>query len=168
MKGHIILDFEATNDDFNRVEIIEIGAVRVVNNEIVDTFQTFIKPTKSELTPFIEKLTGITWQNLEEAPVFTEVYGDFLKWADFNNHFFASWGDWDGKIFLKTFESWNLPQPEISRVNLKTLQKTKRGTKAKGLKKAARAEGLEFEGSPHRALDDALMAAKIFQKIQSE
>lgn len=44
VSNYVVFDIETTGlDSFNN-EIIEIGAIKVVDNEIVDTFQSFIKP----------------------------------------------------------------------------------------------------------------------------
>lgn len=159
---YIIVDFEAANED-RSFEIIEIGAVRVRDGKILDEFQSFVKPQRMSLTPFIKELTGIREEDLVDAKPFSEVYKSFSKWANLENSYFCSWGDWDYKALKEDAKHANIILPEFPTINLKRLHATKNSyTKQKGLAKAARYEKIEFEGNHHRALDDARIAAKIF------
>lgn len=74
----VVFDIETTglNPGFN--EIIEIGAVKVINDEVVDTFQVLIKPT-NEISPFITNLTGITNEMVEGASRIEEILPDFVE-----------------------------------------------------------------------------------------
>lgn len=64
---YVMLDIETTGLSTEWDEIIEIGALRVRNNEIVDSFQTFVR-CDEELDEFIIQLTGITNEMLVGAP----------------------------------------------------------------------------------------------------
>lgn len=72
----IAVDTETTGLDFDLCNIIEIGAVKVDNGEIVDSFKTLIK-VDEKLPPFIVHLTGITGEMLADAPSLNEVMTDF-------------------------------------------------------------------------------------------
>ena len=72
----IAVDTETTGLDFDLCNIIEIGAVKVDNGEIVDSFKTLIK-VDEKLPPFIVHLTGITDEMLADAPSLNEVMTDF-------------------------------------------------------------------------------------------
>lgn len=72
----IAVDTETTGLDFDLCNIIEIGAVKVENGEIVDSFKTLIK-VDEKLPPFIVHLTGITDEMLADAPSLNEVMTDF-------------------------------------------------------------------------------------------
>lgn len=68
-----IVDIETTGGSSPYDRIIEIGIIRVEENRVVETFSTLINPERS-LSPFITDLTGITNEELERAPTFSEVY----------------------------------------------------------------------------------------------
>ena len=72
----IAVDTETTGLDFDLCDIIEIGAVKVDNGEIVGSFKTLIK-VDEKLPPFIVHLTGITDEMLVDAPSLNEVMTDF-------------------------------------------------------------------------------------------
>ena len=64
MKGTFVsVDLESTGLSAEKNEIIEIGAVKMVDGEIIDRFSTLVKPTR-KVPPFIFKLTGIDRERL--------------------------------------------------------------------------------------------------------
>ena len=72
----VAVDTETTGLDFDLCNIIEIGAVKVNDGQIVDRFKSFIK-VDEKLPPFIVHLTGITDEMLANAPSLNEVVTDF-------------------------------------------------------------------------------------------
>ncbi len=66
------VDCETTGMSSQMGRIIEIGIIRVENNVIVDEYSTLINPQTS-IDPFIQTLTGITSQQLQDAPTFYDV-----------------------------------------------------------------------------------------------
>ncbi len=78
LDDYIVLDLETTGLDPDYDDIIEIGAVRVANKEIVDQFESFVDPGY-EIDGFITGLTGITNQMLQEAPDVNSVLPRFLS-----------------------------------------------------------------------------------------
>lgn len=79
--SYIVIDIETTGLDPYFDEIIEIGALKIENNHIVDSFNSLIKlPYNGKLSPFIEKLTGISNEMLKDAPKIKEVLPKFLKY----------------------------------------------------------------------------------------
>lgn len=59
MDDYCVLDTETTGLSSYYDEIIEVGVLRVRNNEIVEKYSQLIKP-KYEVDDFITSLTGIT------------------------------------------------------------------------------------------------------------
>lgn len=74
---YIVFDIETTGLDASYDEIIEIGALKIKNNEIVDKFTSLIKP-KYPIDEFITELTGITNEMVKDAPLINEVLPRFL------------------------------------------------------------------------------------------
>lgn len=77
----IVLDLETTGSQPIKDEIIEIGAVKVINGNIVSTFNKLIKPRK-EIPEYISKLTGISNDMVANAPYIEEVLPGFLNFCD--------------------------------------------------------------------------------------
>lgn len=69
------IDFEATQYS---ERIISIGCI----SEHGETFKSLVRPLdkKSKITPFIENLTGITQEMIDEAPDTNQVFMQFYNW----------------------------------------------------------------------------------------
>lgn len=75
---YISIDLETTGLNPKQDKIIEIGAVKVVNGEIVDTFSQLINPGR-KLEQRIKELTGITDEDLEGKPDITQVFPQLVE-----------------------------------------------------------------------------------------
>jgi DNA polymerase III epsilon subunit-like protein len=105
----IFVDFEATQPGN---EIIEIGAVAETGEE----FHTYVRPRNSKITPFIEKLTGITQETVDRAPSPQSAFDRFREWIytnlrtyNYSDIEFIAYGDSD-KLFLTETIQNNLLQ----------------------------------------------------------
>lgn len=79
-KELIVLDLETTGSQPVKDEIIEIGAVKAINGEIVDTFNVLIQP-RSEIPDYITMLTGIDNSMVANSPYIEEVMPKFLDFC---------------------------------------------------------------------------------------
>lgn len=62
----VIVDLETTGLSPKNSEIIEIGAIKVIDNKVVDTMDVFVRPSRP-LSWFITNLTGITNEMVDEG-----------------------------------------------------------------------------------------------------
>lgn len=78
---YIVFDLETTGVNLFKDKIIEIGAIKIKNNEIIDKFETLVNPNM----PIPHKATSInhiTDEMVKDAPSFDEIaykLYDFLK-----------------------------------------------------------------------------------------
>lgn len=73
----VVFDLETTGAKAPPCRITEIGAFRVRGGTIVEEFHTLVNP-ETPIPPFITALTGIHDEMVKDAPLFSEVAGDFL------------------------------------------------------------------------------------------
>jgi DNA polymerase III subunit epsilon len=81
----VVLDFETTGlSPAQGDRAIEIGAVRLQDGQIVETFQRLMNPG-IRVNPFIESYTGITNHMLRNAQSCHEVMADFVVFLGCSN-----------------------------------------------------------------------------------
>ena len=159
---YIVFDIETTGFSAIRDKIIEIGAVKVVNGEIVDRFSTFVNPQRP--IPFeITNLTSITDEMVLEAdpiekvlPQFLEFVGDGVLVAH-NASFDVGFIEQNCRYQEIEYRFTYVDTVAMARVLLPTLSKYKLNLVAKAL-------GISLENH-HRAVDDAGCTAEIFVKF---
>lgn len=136
----VIVDLEATCWEGNSsteqnpddMEIIEIGAVMLDGeNEIMDTFSSFVTPVKrlksegirdknspelmkQQLSNFCKNLTGIKQSDVDNASLFISAFTRFQVWMKntaglpFELINFRSWGYYDKKQIMKDCDYWSI------------------------------------------------------------
>ncbi len=159
---YVVFDLETTGFSPENNRIIEIGAVKVQNGEIVDRFSTFVNP-KVPIPFRIEQLTSINDSMVVDAPVIEEILPEFMKFcegcvmvahnADFDMSFIRKNCQRQGIICNPTV----VDTVALSRVLLPNLNRFKLDTVAKAL-------GVSLDNH-HRAVDDAGCTAEIFVKF---
>lgn len=158
---YICLDLETTGLNPKMDKITEIGAVKVKNGQIVDTFSRLINPGR-KLSERVIELTGITDEMLKDAPSIEEVVGEFLEFAKelpLLGH--AVMFDYS---FMKraivnargSFEREGLDTLFISRRYLQELE-------SRSLDFLCR--HYEIPHKAHRALEDAVATAALYDKL---
>lgn len=155
----ICFDIETTGLSANRDKITEIGAVKVENGQITDTFSTFANPDMP-IPAKITELTGITDAMVKDAPSQSEAVSAFLEFAG-DNVLVAHNAPFDTSFIRKACENMNreynytsIDTVAISRAILTDIKNCKLDTVAKYLRLG--------DFNHHRATDDAEMLARIF------
>ena len=79
-KTYVVFDVETTGLSPEKNDITEIGAVKIVNGEITEKFQSLCKPFE-KIPQNIVSLTGITDEMVASQPLSTEIIEDFLTFT---------------------------------------------------------------------------------------
>ncbi len=160
----VCFDIETTGLSPLRDKITEIGAVKVVNGEITDTFSTFADP-EMPIPEKITQLTGITDDMVKGAPSQREAVSAFLEFAG-DHILVAHNAPFDTSFIRKACENMHreytytsIDTVAISRAILPDIKNVKLDTVANYLRLG--------EFNHHRATDDAEILAKIFISLCS-
>lgn len=81
MNNYIFFDLETSCLNSKCAEIIEIAALKVSNGEIIDKFNSLIKP-QNGITADSTAVNGITEEMVKDAPVASEVLADFINFIE--------------------------------------------------------------------------------------
>lgn len=162
VKDYIVFDTETTGLEPEIDKIIEISAIKYINNEKVDEFSSLVNP-KCSFDPYITKLTGIKQSDLIGKPTIDKVLPKFYEFIE-NYTLVAHNAPYDIKMIAceayrnhihlcdnKVIDTVPLAKRIISRDKVENY-------KLETLKKYL---GLEFKS--HRALDDCETCARIYQ-----
>lgn len=160
----IVFDLETTGLNSASEEITEIAAVRVVEGEIRDSFQTYVNPHKP-IPPEITELTGISDETVADAPDLDKAVPEFLAWAGEGRYPLVAHNAGFDMGFLRTAcqrlgierEFTSIDTLEMSRLMLPHMHKFKLNILAKELQVGP------FEH--HRASEDAAVLGRIYVKL---
>ncbi len=159
---YVVFDIETTGFNPKSCKIIEIGAVKIVNGEVVDRFSEFINP-QVPIPYRITELTDIRDDMVVDAPTIDVILPRFMEFckgsvlvahnAGFDTSFIKYNCKQLGLIYdythVDTIEVARYLHPNMARFNLDAVCK---------------AENVVNEHH-HRAVADAEVTAKIFEKF---
>ena len=158
----VVFDIETTGLSPVTETITEIGAVKIKNGQIVDTFNKFVNPGKP-IPPKIVELTGITDAMVADADPISVVLPQFYEFisgaalvahnASFDTSFIKKVAKDNGM----KFDFCYLDTLELSRALVKGIKNYKLDTLTKHF-------DVRLENH-HRACDDAAATAHIFIKL---
>ena len=159
--SYVCIDLETTGLDPKRDKIIEIGAVKVEQNTIVEEWETFVNPDR-KLEERIVELTGICDGQLADAPQMEEVLPKLLSFIGDNillghsvlfDYSFVKKAAVNERL---TFERQGIDTLKIARKYLSELESRSLGYLCQyyGISHCA-----------HRALADARATVSLYQKL---
>lgn len=183
INSYISIDLETTGLNPKLDRIIEIGAVKVVDGQIVDTFETLINPGR-KLEERITDLTGITDEDLADKPYIEDVLPklfEFMEEPDVSRDLPKVIGEKAGACtlpllghsilfdysFLKKaavdrkvkFEKWGIDTLKIARKYLPELEHRSLGYLC---------NYYQIPHKAHRALNDAEATHLLYQRLCQE
>src|SRR6266487_5328293 len=161
----VALDLETTGLHAEQDTILEIAAIKFQGDTVLNRFETLIAPGRS--VPYrVQRLTGITPQQLIGAPSFESVAGQLKLFLGdlpivghsipFDVSFLRRRGLVRTNPLIDTFELATVLLPSLPSYNLGQV---------------AEALGVEVTPGRHRAMVDTLLAMQVFlalhQRLQS-
>lgn len=163
--SYVLIDIETTGLSYEYDEIIEIGAIRVENNKIVDEFSELIY--YPDLSKFIIYLTGISQFELNQARKIEDVLLDFSKFIKKDDIILGYNVHFDINFLYDSFEKYinykfTNDFVDIMRFSQKFLLK-----KLGAIKLAVVSDyfNIEYE-KRHRALQDCFTTKAVYDNLK--
>lgn len=159
--SYIVFDIETTGLSAENDKITEIGAVKVLNGEVVDTFSTFVNP-EVHIPSKITQLTGITDEMVADAPKIEDILPEFLEFCEgsvlvaHNASFDVGFIRVNARRLNIDFEFTVLDTLQLARKMFPELKSHKLNIVANHLEVRL--------DNHHRAVDDSKATAEIFIK----
>lgn len=180
----LVIDLEATagvdeNGKQTNNYIIDIGAVLLNKQlEIVSTFESLVKP-EEPITEFITKLTNIDndmVKNQELLPIIAEKFYNWLieslEGRSIKKVRLCAWGTYfDIPLLRNVYNKYNINYPfpgtafDIKTMAMMWHSLSGRKTDKLQVSTVAREMDIKADGNYHRALTDAVVEAKILQRV---
>ncbi len=157
-------------------EIIQLGAVLLDEEfQIVDQFDSYVKPTYGTIDSFIRRLTGITGNDVKEAPELAVVMEQFIKWLP-EDAVPVSWSDTDKiqlqyEITAKHISMDGLEEFFDSWVDCQKIFDEKidaASSRPCSLSYALLIADIPYQEGAHNGLVDAWNTALLYAKMQKE
>jgi len=157
-----IVDIETNGSRSDKHQIIEIGAVKVQNYTIIDSYESLVRC--DEISPHIAELTGIDVQMTAQAPELSEVMKAFRVFLG-TDIFVAHAVKFDYTFTSAMMERCGLDK--LLNRKLCTIDLAERTITSYRYGLSYLNEQLELykEATHHRALSDAITAAKLFKHV---
>jgi DNA polymerase-3 subunit epsilon len=157
----VVLDFETTGLSPNYGDrAIEIGAVLIENNRIVDRFQSLMNPGM-RISRFIEEYTGITNQMVSSAPSVAEVMGKFARFMA-QHHLVAHNAGFDSRFLDAELQRINRQRCQQFACSMLISRRIYPESPGHSLETLVRYKELKTDGVHHRALADAEMTGHLW------
>ena len=161
LMDYAVFDIETTGFYPSQDKIIELGAAKICNGAVADTFSAFVNPGKP-LPPKIVDLTGITDADVEKAPLIEEVFDTFADFVGdsvllghniiFDYSFVKTAAQQQNKVF--------------NREGMDTLRIARRflcALESRSLGVLCAYYGIALDA--HRALNDAIATHQVYQQL---
>lgn len=150
-------------------EIIEVGLtlLDVATGQRHGRRSILVRPERSTVSAFCTRLTTLTQAQVDAGGSFAEACAVLSHEYDAGERVLASYGDYDRRMFALQCESRSVPYPfGPTHLNVKNLYALMRGLRHEiGVAQALLLDGLSFEGTQHRGVDDAWNIARLLGNL---
>jgi len=155
-----IVDIETNGSKPEKNQIIEIGAIKLQNGKIIDTFSSLIHTDKMNKT--ITNVTGITLEMLKDAPKLKPIMYKFKEFLG-QTIFVAHDVKFDYGFISHTLDELGLEPIRNRKLCTIDLAERTIAQKRYGLGYLNKELNLYPDANHHRALDDAQMTTNLLK-----
>ncbi len=162
IKDYVAFDLETTGLNVETDQIIEIGALKVVEGKVCERFIEFLKP-ESPITPLITSITGITNEMVSCARDTKTIIGEFVDFCG-DSVLIGHNIMFDYKFMRKYTTKYGFSFEKFGIDTLKIARKTHKELESKSLGTLCAYYQITNQAA-HRAYHDALATAKLYHML---
>ena len=164
-KKFAIIDIETTGGLPRRDKITEVAIVLHDGEKVLDKYDSLVNPERS-IPPNITRITGITNEMVDDAPKFYEVAKKIVEMTE-GAIFVAHNVRFDYSFIKEEFQKLGFTYTRRQLCTVKLSRKAFPGLRSYSLGNLIRHFNIQVENR-HRALDDALATAELFEMIMAQ
>jgi DNA polymerase III epsilon subunit family exonuclease len=164
LERYVTFDFETTDDDVATCGVVEIGAARVVNGEIVERFHSLVNPFKP-ISARATQIHGYTDADVAGATPFHEVFTQFHAFVG-SDVLIAHNGQHFDIPVLKRLAAGDPAVANLAFYDTLLLARSLSRERATQEELAHRF-GID-SGRAHHALDDAVTLAQVYRELEKQ
>ena len=161
--SYVALDLETTGIGAKKEKITEIGMVKVVDGQVLDTYHTMVNPHR-QIPERIVELTGIDDAMVADAPGIEEILDEVLSFGGvlppLGHQIIFDYG-----FLSQAAANGRKPFARDGIDTLKLCRLLMPGPEKKNLSAACAYFGVE-QDTAHRALSDAMAAHLLYQELK--
>lgn len=160
----VVFDIETTGFSHKKDRIIEIGALKINNSKVVETFSKLINP-EIKIPPFIESKIKITNEMVKNKPNINKILPEFKDFIE-NYTLIAHNARFDMQFILCNADNQKI---KITNPVLDTLELSRKylNSEKNNLNYLCKKFNI-INDNPHRAYDDAYAEYEIYKIIISK
>lgn len=159
----VFVDIETNGLSALRGRVIEVAAIRVENGQVTKTFNSLVDP-QADLPYFITDLTGITADDMVDAPTFDQIIDDLHDVLD-NAIFVAHNVNFDYSFIREEYRRLERPFLPKQLCTVRLSRALYPGERSHKLGSLIERHGFTF-AARHRAYDDAAVLWQFIQHIR--
>lgn len=165
VNDYVIFDLETTGYNPERNKIIEIGALKYKNNELIDEFHYLINP-QTKIPKRITELTKITNEMIKHEKSLEEILPLFLEWIE-DYTLIAHNGSFDLGFIEAKIKKMDLKM--INNNNIDTLYLARKNiTETENHKLETLKNHFNLNYDSHRALEDCYVTNYVYQYCKNK
>lgn len=165
MQPYVVVDIETTGARAQLHRITEVGMVKMVDNQIVDRWQSLINPQR-RIPANITSLTGIDNEMVSDAPLFAEVADEIERFTQ-GSVFVAHNVNFDYGFIKEEFARLDRGFKRAKLCTVSQMRKHYKGLASYSLANLTRHFDIGMQRH-HRAMSDAIAASELLIMINEK
>ena len=155
---YVAIDFETANHD--PISACSVGLAKMEDGKMIDSYYSLINPPSSYFSPMNISIHGITEQDVEDAPLFHEIWPEMLLFIG-DHLLIAHNAPFDVGIVRAMLTYYDLPIPALRYTCTVRIARSV-WPQLPNHKLTDLSKRFGFDYRAHHALDDAVNCGRLF------